>query len=71
MIKKKVFSFLLKMAMLAESLLLSRMMFQSFGAACSKEKKKKNDAYRVLRIHIMIELLMCFHKLVAQMKLVT
>ena len=59
------------MAMLADSLLSSGMVFHSFGAACSKEKKKTIDAYRVPRIHIMNELLMRFDKLVAQMKLIT
>ena len=42
-----------------------------FRCCMLKRKEKKNDTYRVLRIHIMIELLMCFHKLVAGMKLLT
>ena len=33
-----------------------QVVFQTFRAASSKEKKK-NDAYRVLRLHIMIEFL--------------
>ena len=36
-----------------------------FRCCMLKRKEKKNDAYRVPQIHIMIELLMCFHKLEA------